>query len=99
MKPDTELPFEKDSLYGIRHPGRESASRWHVKEIKASLLADMIGDADLSMNRDQNLTPWLEEWVYQRPPAWVIIYFFARDKPGDGRPYSFMRRRTLRRPD
>jgi glutaminyl-peptide cyclotransferase len=54
-----------DSLYGTRH----LAERWQkdgtTKKIKAFLLADMIGDADLNIDRDSNSTPWLEDVVYQ----------------------------------
>jgi glutaminyl-peptide cyclotransferase len=54
-----------DSLYGTRH----LAERWQkdgtTKKIKAFLLADMIGDADLNIERDSNSTPWLEDLVYQ----------------------------------
>ena len=56
---------ETDSLYGTRH----LAARWQkdgsAKKIKAFLLADMIGDAELDIQRDQNSTPWLEDLVYQ----------------------------------
>jgi glutaminyl-peptide cyclotransferase len=54
-----------DSVYGTRH----LAERWQkdgtAKKIKAFLLADMIGDADLNIDRDANSTPWLEDLVYQ----------------------------------
>jgi glutaminyl-peptide cyclotransferase len=54
-----------DSVYGTRH----LAERWEkdgtAKKIKAFLLADMIGDADLNIERDANSTPWLEDLVYQ----------------------------------
>jgi glutaminyl-peptide cyclotransferase len=54
-----------DSVYGMRH----LAERWQndgtIKKIKAFLLADMVGDADLNIDRDQNSTPWLEDLVYQ----------------------------------
>jgi len=54
-----------DSLYGTRH----LAERWQkdgtAKKVKAFLLADMIGDADLNIDRDQNSTPWLEDLIYQ----------------------------------
>lgn len=56
---------DTDSVYGMRH----LAARWQndatLKKIKALLLADMIGDQDLSILRDQNSTPWLEDLVYQ----------------------------------
>ena len=34
-----------------------------LKKVKAFLLADMIGDADLNIDRDRNSTPWLENVV------------------------------------
>src|SRR5262249_34246058 len=54
-----------DSLYGTRH----LAERWQKdgtsKRLKAFLLVDMIGDADLNIDRDQNSTPWLEDLIYK----------------------------------
>ncbi|WP_238398557.1 M28 family peptidase [Edaphobacter sp. 12200R-103] len=50
---------DRDSLYGTRH----LAARWSqdgtIKKIKAFLVADMIGDKDLNIDRDSNSTPWL----------------------------------------
>jgi glutaminyl-peptide cyclotransferase len=65
MKPETEMAFEKDSLYGISHLAENWQSDGTLKKIKAFLLADMIGDADLNIDRDLNSTPWLESVVYQ----------------------------------
>lgn len=52
-----------DSVYGSRH----LAARWQqdgtIGKIKAFLLADMLGDADLDVLRDDNSTPWLEDLV------------------------------------
>jgi glutaminyl-peptide cyclotransferase len=80
MKPDTELPFEKDSLYGIRHLAEKWQADGTLKKMKAFLLADMIGDADLNIDRDQNSTPWLEEVVYQAASRLGYqSHFFARD--------------------
>jgi glutaminyl-peptide cyclotransferase len=54
-----------DSLYGAKH----LADKWQkgdtLKKIKAFLLADMIGDADLNIEHEQNSTPWLEDLVLQ----------------------------------
>ena len=65
IKPDTEVAFLDDSLYGIRH----LAERWEadgtLKKIKAFLLADMVGDGDLNIDRDGNSTPWLEDVLYE----------------------------------
>ena len=45
------------------------AQKWQddgtIKKIKAFMLEDMIGDADLNIDRDQNSTPWLEDMIYQ----------------------------------
>lgn len=54
---------DTDSLYGSRH----LAARWEkdgtLKQIRAMLLLDMVGDADLNIVRDTNSTPWLQEMV------------------------------------
>jgi len=56
---------DTDSLYGTKH----LAARWQqdgtAKKIKAFLLTDMIGDADLDIDRDDNSTRWLEDVVYE----------------------------------
>jgi glutaminyl-peptide cyclotransferase len=56
---------DNDSLYGIRHIADKWQADGTLKRIKAFLLADMIGDADLNVDRDQNSTPWLEDMVYE----------------------------------
>jgi glutaminyl-peptide cyclotransferase len=71
MKPDGsagqpfEMPFEDDSLYGITHVAEKWQADGTLKKVKAFLLADMIGDADLNIDRDTNSTPWLENVVYE----------------------------------
>jgi Zn-dependent M28 family amino/carboxypeptidase len=50
-----------DSLYGTRHLAEVWEKDGTLKKIKAFLLADMIGDADLDIQRDSNSTPWLED--------------------------------------
>ena len=56
---------DTDSLYGIRHLAEKWEADGTLKKIKAFLLADMIGDADLNIERDSNSTPWLEDVVYE----------------------------------
>jgi Zn-dependent M28 family amino/carboxypeptidase len=48
-----------DSTYGSRHLAAEWDRDGTLKRIKAFLLADMIGDKDLNVQRDLNSTPWL----------------------------------------
>lgn len=54
-----------DSLYGSRH----LAAKWQMDgtlgSIKALLIADMIGDKDLNVLREENSTPWVESIVSQ----------------------------------
>lgn len=69
-----------DSLYGTKH----LAERWQqdgtIKKIKALLLADMIGDADLNIDQDSNSTPWLESVVFQAASKLGYqSHFFARN--------------------
>jgi glutaminyl-peptide cyclotransferase len=54
-----------DSLYGARHLADKWQKDGTLKKIKALLLADMIGDADLNIEHEQNSTPWLEDLVLQ----------------------------------
>jgi len=83
MKPDTEVPFLDDSLYGIRHLAEKWEADGTLKKIKAFLLADMIGDADLNVDRDGNSTAWLEEVVYESATRLGYqSHFFARTLPG-----------------
>jgi len=70
---------DQDSLYGTKH----LAAKWQKdgtnKKIKGLLLADMIGDADLNIDRDQNSTPWLEDLVYEAASKLGYqSHFFAR---------------------
>ena len=68
-----------DSLYGSRHLAQKWQSTGTAKKIKALLLADMIGDADLNIENDQSSTPWLEDMVYQAATnLGYQSHFFAR---------------------
>ncbi len=48
-----------DSLYGSRHLAAKWSANGTLSKVKAFLLADMIGDKDLNVDRDANSTPWL----------------------------------------
>lgn len=52
-----------DSVYGTRHISEAWQKDGTLTKIKAFLLQDMIGDADLDVQRDENSTPWLEDVV------------------------------------
>ncbi|MGO8794076.1 MAG: M28 family peptidase [Candidatus Sulfotelmatobacter sp.] len=70
---------DADSLYGIRHLEEKWEADGTLKKIKAFLLADMVGDADLNIERDSNSTPWLEQVVYEAATRLGYqSHFFAR---------------------
>lgn len=70
---------ETDSLYGSRHLAQKWQKDGTLSQIKAFLLADMVGDADLNIDRDQNSTLWLEDLVYQAAgKLGYQSHFFAR---------------------
>lgn len=71
--------YDPEALYGVRHIAEQWQKDGTMKQIKAFLLEDMIGDADLNIERDSNSTPWLEDLIYQ---AAIRLgdqsHFFAR---------------------
>jgi glutaminyl-peptide cyclotransferase len=70
---------DADSLYGIRHLAEKWEADGTLKKVKAFLLADMIGDADLNIDRDSNSTPWLEAVVLEAATRLGYqSHFFAR---------------------
>jgi glutaminyl-peptide cyclotransferase len=71
---------DTDSTYGSRH----LAARWGrdgtLGQIKAFLLADMIGDKDLDIQRETNSTPWLVTLVAQAAKKFGDErYFFQKE--------------------
>ncbi len=64
---DGEEAFVKwtdtDSLYGTRHLAQKWQQDGTARKVKAFILVDMIGDADLDIQRDTNSTPWLSDTV------------------------------------
>ena len=71
---------DTDSVYGTRHISEKWQKDGTLKKIKAFILQDMIGDADLGIDRDQNSTPWLEDVVYQAATRYGYqSHFFQRN--------------------
>ena len=71
---------DTDSVYGSRHLAEKWKQDGTAQKIKAFILADMIGDADLSIERDYNSTPWLSELVYQAASrTGYQSHFYARE--------------------
>jgi len=73
---------DSDSTYGTKH----LAAKWQrdgtLGRIKAFILADMIGDKDLDIMREDNSTGWLVTLVGQAAHRFGYDrYFFQRDEP------------------
>ena len=85
--------FDPEALYGVRHLAQKWQDDGTIKKIKAFILEDMIGDADLNIDRDQNSTPWLEDLVYQAATRLGYqSHFFARAIPMDDDHMPFVER-------
>ena len=99
IKPDgsgglpLEMPFSEDSLYGITHLAEKWQGDGTLKKIRAFLLADMIGDSDLNIDRDQNSTAWLEDVVYEAARrVGYQSHFFGRVTAVDDDHIPFLKR-------
>jgi Zn-dependent M28 family amino/carboxypeptidase len=55
---------DTDSLYGTRHLAEKWEKDGTLKKIKALMVMDMIGDADLDIIRNTNGTSWLLDLIY-----------------------------------
>jgi Zn-dependent M28 family amino/carboxypeptidase len=93
MKPDTEVDFMTDALYGITHLAEKWQADGTLKKVKAFLLADMIGDADLNIDRESNSAPWLQQVAYEAATRLGYqSHFFARALPMDDDHLPFVKR-------
>lgn len=54
-----------DSLYGTRHLAAKWSNNGTLAKIKAFMVADMVGDKDLNIDKDSNSTPWLLDLLAQ----------------------------------
>jgi Zn-dependent M28 family amino/carboxypeptidase len=74
--------YDPEALYGVRHLAQKWQDDGTIKKIKAFLLEDMIGDADLNIEHDLSSTPWLEDLIYQSAKRrGYQSHFFARSIP------------------
>jgi glutaminyl-peptide cyclotransferase len=75
-----KLPWDDpESLYGVRHLAEKWQSDGTLKKIKAFILEDMIGDADLNIEHDASSTPWLEDIILKAATQLGYqSHFFAR---------------------
>jgi len=84
---------DTDSLYGTRHLAEKWEKDGTLKKIKALLVMDMIGDADLNIERETNGTPWLLDLIYQAAGrTGYQSHFYARQGPIEDDHLPFVRR-------
>ncbi|MBV8113700.1 MAG: M28 family peptidase [Silvibacterium sp.] len=82
-----------DSLYGSRHLAAKWQNDGTLRRIKAFLLADMLGDKNLDVERDLNSTPWVED-VVKKAAARLGYqsYFFAKSDQVEDDHLPFLQR-------
>ena len=74
--------YDPEALYGVRHLAQKWQQDGTLHKLKAFLLLDMIGDADLNVDRDTNSTGWLEDLVYRAATIrGYQSHFFGRSIP------------------
>ncbi len=82
-----------DSLYGTRHLAEKWEKDGTLKKIKALMVMDMIGDADLNIDRDTNSTPWLLDLIYAAAErGGYQSHFYAREGPIEDDHLPFVKR-------
>ena len=84
---------DSDSTYGTRH----LAARWGrdgtLRKVKAFILADMIGDKDLDIQRESRSADWLVALVRQAAKKFGYDrYFFQREGPVEDDHLPFVER-------
>ena len=94
---DGEEAFEhwsaSDSTYGSRHLAAKWGGDGTLGKIKAFMLADMIGDKDLDIQRETNSTGWLIDLVRQAArKTGNERYFFQSDEPVEDDHLPFVKR-------
>ena len=84
---------QSDSTYGSRHLAAKWGGDGTLKRIKAFILADMIGDKDLDIQRETNSTDWLVSDVRQAARKFGYDkYFFQRDEAVEDDHLAFVNR-------
>jgi glutaminyl-peptide cyclotransferase len=84
---------DSDSTYGSRHLAAKWGRDGTLNNIKAFMLADMIGDKDLDIQRETRSTGWLVDLVRQAAKKYGYErYFFQQEEPVDDDHMAFVKR-------
>jgi glutaminyl-peptide cyclotransferase len=82
-----------DSTYGSRHLAAKWGGNGTLGRIKAFMLADMIGDKDLDIQRETRSTVWLVDLVRQAAKKFGYEhYFFQTEEPVEDDHLPFVQR-------
>jgi glutaminyl-peptide cyclotransferase len=82
-----------DSTYGSRHVAAKWGGNGTLGHIKAFMLADMIGDKDLDIQRETRSTGWLVDLVRQAAKKFRYEhYFFQTEEPVEDDHLPFVQR-------
>ena len=82
-----------DATYGSRHLAAKWGGDGTLNRIKAFLLADMIGDKDLDIQRESRSTGWLVDDVAKAAKKFGYErYFFQSEEPVDDDHLPFVQR-------
>ena len=73
---------DTDSVYGARHLAEKWEKDGTLKKIKALMVMDMIGDADLDIARNTKGAPWLLDLIYAAAErGGYQSHFYAQQGP------------------
>jgi len=73
---------DTDSVYGARHLAEKWEKDGTLKKIKALMVMDMIGDADLDISRNTKGAPWLLDLIYAAAErGGYQSHFYATEGP------------------
>jgi glutaminyl-peptide cyclotransferase len=73
---------DEDSVYGSRELAARMALSGDLKRTKAVVLADMIGDRDLHIQRERESTPWLTDLIWATAKRLGYGTYFLDDMQG-----------------
>jgi glutaminyl-peptide cyclotransferase len=84
---------DTDSVYGARHLAEKWEKDGTLKKIKALMVMDMIGDADLDVVRNTNGAPWLLDLIYAAAEReGYQSHFYSREGPIEDDHIPFVKR-------
>jgi len=82
-----------DNTYGSRHLAAKWGADGTLRRIKALMLADMLGDKDLDVQKETQSTPWLIDLVAQAAKnTGHSRYFFAKEQAEEDDHIPFLKR-------